>query len=347
MLHLPPPRECLERLVPAAMRVRAATPWRRINDDTFFGVREPLHGTLGLVGVSGQVGGSKGITVYPGVSGYTTLVRATHGLLPEDRFEALLEMHSLSCSFVPWSQLAAEERRFLKDAGMSIGSDSDVPRFVCFRPGYLPGPPDAGEAEFLATVLEQTLYVLHELSLDRHLLAEHPPGSYRTRVCAIKDGGKSWGWEWARFDVLRPPMPAPWEPDEFTATRLRRLPMAPEQVWEVAAVPGAGVLRETSRTRPELLLALMIAVRGSGRVLSAEALPAPSFGAEAGRCFAQRLLKLGMCPHHILVHHYGLRDLLAPVVKPLGSKLLRVQYLPALEAASEDMLDHLARDTKH
>jgi hypothetical protein len=328
-------------LVRAALSFFESTPWRQLDWNQPFGVRDPETNRVILAMVNGRLGTDFGLSAYPGADGFVTMHRIIHGLIPEVNEESLHEIRSFLCGFASRSTLKTSDRQLLKDAGCDLRRGRLVPLFRSFVPGYFPWQLDADEARLLTLLLRQSSLVARDVARHPRLFEGAPRHSYLTRHVMDDAVGPPEAYEWAAPDIPDSPPMRVRGPDELTSARLSRLPIDEGAEWEVALATGAGVVQPSPGVRPQMLLTLFVVDRGSGYIHHGEPMSASGALGSLQRVFAGVLLSLGFAPRRILVRNHAQREQLAPVARLTGSKLLRVQRLPQVEEASTALHDFM------
>ncbi len=332
----PPTASELRDLIAAALRFRDAAPWKTVADDRIFGVLDRTRGEIVYVSILGQGGLVRGLTLYPGARGLMTLNRIQFDRLPAEPDDLLVEMRSIVCMFVPAAMATPDDRKLLRESGVVSVRAKLLPQFVSYEPGYAPWTVSGAEARLLTICIDQALVMARELAADPDLLEVDHPARHLVRVPAGAPGEEEWVSQWRSRPLTRDVRPPGL--DEVTLARLAQLRRDSTAEWEVDAFTGLGVIAETRSTRPRVLRTLMILDRSSNYIHAADPIEAPDLVAGVTARFARHALQIGCSPKRILVRDYTLRILLAPVAKAMGCKLLRLGYLPGIEAAREDML---------
>lgn len=326
-------------LVDAAERFRRAAPWRRIRDEQVFGLIDPETNELALSVICGGEGLLRGLSLFPGTAGWTTLARMQFETFPEDTDTMLLETRWLSCHFVPRSILGRRDRDLLERAEHRARRASELPQFVSYEPGYASWSVSGAEARLLRMALEQSLVVAAAVREDPDLLLRCHPGEYLVRV-RDNTNPEHWTHTYRRppntRDIRSPAL------DELTKARLARLPVS-EREWEVDAITGAGHIAEHEGTRPRVLRTLVVLDRETGYMHGADAFEAPDFHQRVVELFIARVLAIGERPRRILVRDHALRELISVVAKALGSKLLRIHYARWLDEAEQSLRSAMGR----
>lgn len=89
-------------IVKEAMRLRAAEPWKKLNDSQMFGVAMP-DGEIWYGSILGNSGIDYGLSMYPGKDGLCSFVQSIGGSLSildrKLRHEAMCDMSYINISF--------------------------------------------------------------------------------------------------------------------------------------------------------------------------------------------------------------------------------------------------------
>ena len=158
-------------LYEVAVRVRALAPWTWMEETDVFGVELPGRGGLPFVSVMGAMGEHYAVVVYPGVAALTALWELHHDKDAEP--ERVLEIPQVQLSFENRDHLEAEDRRIVKQLGLSFRGKNAWPVFRSYRPGFVPWFLDADEVATLRVAL------LAEQECERRILCAFVPLCFR------------------------------------------------------------------------------------------------------------------------------------------------------------------------
>lgn len=319
------------RLYELAQELLAAAPWKVLREDDIFAIDDPESGERGFVSVMGAGGQYRSIAVYRGVEG---LFGFWNLLVAEDDGspEMLLEIPQLQLSFGSRRDLERHDREVVRQLGMTFKVGAH-PQFRSGRPGYMPWILEAAEMSFMACMLEQTLALLPRLpqALPE---SEGPGGPYLLRTRR----GEAWAEETTRV----PPPPPRRIAIEVEGEIMRRIePLATSgSAFEADFFISPAIVAPKGE-RPHPAYVLLVVDSASTLVVGVKTFsPAPNLEAMWGSvaaAFLEVCAAAECLPARLTVRTQLLRDLLAPMIEPLGIDLHRRERLRALDPARRSL----------
>ena len=288
-----------ERLLELASRVYKNKPWKKLEEDEIFIVKNPDDGELLFVGAIGGAGEQSGVIVYRGVEAYFGLLdfieRASElpalpqipenapgaeemmALLTEALSQAnfnpmeLMQLPQLQLMFEPKAQLEEMDEKWLKRHSYKA-SGTAFPTFRSVASGFLPWWMSAREADLLIVALEQLLEVIERKDFSPDLLeileagdeeSEEDEGLDLFARVPTKEQDGAVAWSDERL-VVKPfsgePVQLQFSPDMERVERVLRLP-ASREVVEVAMVSLPTPLGDAN-TRPCFPTMLLLGHKG-------------------------------------------------------------------------------------
>lgn len=181
----------LRELYAAASEFKEAQPWSRLCNDDIICVEDPKDKTLEYCCIMGIGGEHYALGVYLGNEGFYGLYQIMeHGdTMPKHEF--LECQNCLMCSFEDRNLLTNEDRKQIKELGLSFRGRNAWPMFRRYEPGYFPWYINEEECVLLTHALRQTLIVAKDLLAGRQKLdKEH--GKTIVRYSEEKDGKLEW-----------------------------------------------------------------------------------------------------------------------------------------------------------
>jgi hypothetical protein len=338
-----PELEEWRRLYDAASKVKEVAPWEWMAEDIVFGVRNPETAEPGFVSVMGALGEHYAIAVYLGPKGLYGLwaIEAEGGSGPP---ETILETPQLQASWEDRNTLRTQDREIIKELGLKFRGRNAWSMFRSYRPGYAPWFLEAGEARFLAHVLEQVPDVTLRFREDPALLLE-PPDDETYLVRVPRRRGETLTW---RDELVRVPPPEP-APIQITLdTQLLALLQARppgRYVAETDLFLFSSYIQE-GKERPVFPYVVMTTEAQSGFVLGTDLLTVETSLEELWGQVPTRVLghfaKMDAPPREVRVRSPLLFQLLQPLAEELHFMLREAKRLPSLDEAKAFMLERFS-----
>ena len=341
-----PSMEEWRELYEAAVAFAEAAPWQWMWDSDQFGVQDPESGEIGYGSVMGRLGQHFALAVYRGSEGLAGLwqMREEGPRAQRDPMAVLTLQDCLMASCEDRGLLKKADLDLIKALGLKFRGRNAWPLFRSYQPGYAPWFLTAPEARFLTQCLQQALEVAHRFRENPDLLPmPEPQGESLVRV-PVKQGDR-WVWK----DTLQ--RPAPLRPlqaeasppmDEARLQHLRELPST-RGVLQMDSFYSNATIKGEEDERPWYPQIVLAADAESGFILGTELVRADEVPATLVKQFMGILARVGQRPERIEVHREELRVLLKSAAARLGIRVIRVQRLPALDAARRELTAFLGR----
>ncbi len=321
-------------------RVKTLAPWRWMNEDAIFSVQNPDGGEQGYVSVMGTLGEHLAISVYlgaRGLSGFWSMQEAGPAIQPE----RLFEIPQLQASFEDRDQLDDHDRANIKELGLKYRGKQAWPHFRSYRPSFVPWYLEQAEARFLAAILEQLLDVAPRYQLNHALFRGPTRDHYLCRV--PRGSGDSRTWE-DQFIV-----PAQEETVGLNLRMnlealnyLKKLPPTRQQVEIDLFMLLSGVREKGEDARPYFPSVLLTLDVRSKMVIGTEMIPPlptlESVYEQTPGYVVTQLAQAGLRPGVVTVRHDMLYQVLGPISKELGFKLIKRRHLPNLDKARMSLM---------
>lgn len=306
------------RLYAAAQAFREQAPWVRLTDTDLFAV-EGQAGQVAYCSTMGAGGMEYGLIAYRGAPGLLAYSLVVDDALDDD--EALLIQDCLSFILADRQHLDASDRAVHAALGLKFRGRGAWPLFRGYRPNLVPAHLPAGEADFLATCLEQACFVANAVA-ERSLVLDRP-GKILVRRQS-PDGS----WETAA--ATPPPAMVEASFDEVRARRLRGECEQVPQQWEVRMLALSTI--DGERDQPGFWGRLLLCVdEQSGYVFIGDVLEP---GTSVQDAFFAVVERAGVYPEGLRLTSALLEQQLSPLSAALGVRVQRVSKLPSLEEAS-------------
>lgn len=245
-LDIPALDEAIGKQLHALARVtRKSEPWRRFQENDWFGIRHPESDETMVVSIMGHARQNIAIQLYLPSEG----IRFWNDILDTGSVdESFLQYHlrMIECEFVDREHLEKSDLRAHKQFSQSsVGRRHHAyPLFRSYLPGYVPWPIDSSEAELIAIALR----LLPDF--EAHLQAEgekydHSASVNRPPIPLFslkKDGDVKIASDWEISSCQFPdadPKPLPKAPrDDLFAARLEGFEIVPSSAaWECGTFP--------------------------------------------------------------------------------------------------------------
>ncbi|HQL91393.1 MAG TPA: hypothetical protein PLQ15_12420 [Syntrophales bacterium] len=327
--------EAWKGLFEAAFRIKDMAPWEWMVETDLFGIRD--GGETCYVSVMGNLGEHLGIAVYRGDEALSRFLEIRD--IPEETImeypELLLQIPQLQLSFENREDLQEWDRRLIRAMGYRVRGGQAWPLFQSYRPGFMPWRLELDEIPVLTRALEQLEDVAPRARAGAFLLdiEEREDMLVRARTA---DG--VWVDERVPIPTQEPSIiDLRWDGRDMT--RLKKTPMAGDSI-ELDFFMFPGSIGKPSQ-RPAVAYVLLAVHRKSGMPLFADLLPVEEslehvFGRIPHSLLA-RLAAVPMRPKEIRVQNHFLVNLLEPVMKELGTKIVHQSPLKTLRAVKSGL----------
>lgn len=333
------------KLYKLANCIYALKPWQYMYEDEITGVRDPVSGTIGFISVMGNLGEHYALTVYLGeraLGQYLDLSDSGAEATPE----MVLEIPQLMLSFEDKEFVEKEDRAIMKENGITITGKKSLPVFRSYRPGMVPWFLEESEQASMINYLEQFLEVA--ISTESRNAGERKGSDdedvYLVRECKKTGDRIKWHDTWQEISI-------PEESEIFYAIdsglmdKARTIPVG-KNIYEMDFFLTPAQVKE-KKNRPFFSYLLLIVDQRSELVISNE-LMNPSEGINEMLVkipgLVLKVLASGKTlPMAVSAGSPRLADLLSPLMKSLGIKLLYRQELKSLETAKEAIFEYFSR----
>lgn len=324
-------------LYEVAAAFRKLAPWKWMLDADIFGVRNPRDGAIGWCAVLGGAGEFFGLAIYRGDRGFDF-----HRRLHLDPLsvgdEAIWGQDALVLSFVDRSDLQPDEADRIRRLGFSYRGRAAWPQIESHAPGRMPLPIDKDEIEFLMDVIIQACAVAARFREDHACLEPDELG--RLLVRTLRDGrsGTEWSDEWVAEPA--PPSLAVPAVDRLRLERIRA------QLHPVSAEVECGLFPVESIVDgedgpPYVPAIFMLADTKTGSVLHVQ-IGHPLQRAEMTQVEMLRAIEtFAGIPRRVFVASEEVERVLDPLAQGLDIELVRVDELPAVDAARTALSEQL------
>ena len=334
-------KESLRQLHDAAARFFGAKPWAYAADSHVVGWLDSTSREIRIGSVLGNAGLIYAAVFHRRAAGLNWLFRA----LTEDEPENPTIAEGMDClklEFVENGDLSKEDRQALAGAEFKPrGRGAVWPRFQSFEPGWMPWFINQREADELLEGIPRLLTFCQLLRRHPELYDDRSPGDVPFLPSPLPDRPlQPDDLDWC--PLVLPPDPG-----------MQPVPLLQEQIDEIARLPRVVQVHEFSsglfpgvsyleEGRAAFSRLTMLVDHERGNVLHVEFDKGPAPAAESAiRGLVKALLHAAVRPRQLLIANRRLQPILQPWCDALQIELLTLRHLPALEAASQSLAEHL------
>ena len=333
-----------------AFQYKGTKLWQQLYDDELFAVRLS-DGEIGYCCVMGMIGQHNALGLYVGDEGYQSyqlLRSADQDDMTDQRMgELVTSQDCLQCSFETRDMLSDAElqevRRYAETHGRTLRGKNAFPQFTKYRPGRFPWHFDSEldgqricDALAAAVALKKLLHKTGKEDLGLCSVDEEPE---RIPMLVFADG------QWVMRDTPLPAAgmryPEPALANDVTAARIRR--KAKAGVWECGTLRLPNPVQEEGHEGEAPYYPLvLIFIELENELVQHPILTNGEDPAEMVNEFAEHLVTRKTVPRVIRCGDDRCYALLKNLCARTGIALERTDELEALEAVTEDFLDHMS-----
>ncbi|MEO3947738.1 hypothetical protein [Gorillibacterium sp. CAU 1737] len=314
--------------------------WEWLSNGHLFGIEHPDTKEIGYISILGQGGEAFGLSLYLGTRGLSVLMDMLNGDVDED---PLFTQHCLLMALNDREDLHPEERRKIKELGLTFRGKNAWPAFLYYEPGYVPSSQlTAEQVEYLTLALQQGMQLAEEYRTKADELLHDDPTKILVRVrrSDASDGQAAvWENEWRSLPVQTEAVPDETmgiRVDELHLARLKKGELSREAVWEIDCTYIPVPLMEGERAIfPKLLL---LVDQASGQILKAGISSREIIAQEAVDGFLEAIDKQQVIPSRIEALTEEAYMYIGPILQYLEIEAYLAMELPALEEAKDNMM---------
>jgi hypothetical protein len=333
-----PTEEHLIELYDAAAAFKKAEPWKWLYDSDIISVENPKDKTMAYCSVMGRAGEHYALGVYLGTGGlygFNELLENGDNI-PLD--QALHLQNCLMCSFEDRNQLTDQERKQIKELGLSFRGRNAWPLFRRHEPGYYPWFITDEECIFLIHALKQTLIAANHV-LNGQLRMNAEQGKIIGRYSEEKDGKL----EWFSKEVLLEIPTVTYKPviisDEMLIQKLKNSTRMGNNSLQADISYMNSAVQDIKGERPYYPRVFFLVDQNSGIILDFKMFKSISDDVNITlNRLSSMLIKIGL-PKEIQVRSEEMASILVDLCEKIGIKLKLVNKLPAIEQVLEKMPD--------
>ena len=319
-------------------------PWRWMNDDQVFGVKDPRTGMTGWCVVLGALEQVYGISVYLGDRGYSHLSEAmAGGIRPFS--DLAVEMDALFLHFIEREEVPSDDWPALKVGGMGegirIGGRIVWPWVRRVEPWRFPRTLTGGECEQLSEALDQACCVAERLQADPKMPLHRRSGTLLVRIYEQGEDGRSWydAWESPRMYTS----PEVWaKPDIQRLDEILKRSTRTDDTWDTDTFPLPAPVREGEVLYyPRVVL---VVDKASGRALHWKIVkPDERDWTPVIDVVLEAMETLGQVPSLVRVRNRDLYELLDPLRATLDVRVCRVDSMAQMDSVADGLSEWLKR----
>ena len=153
-----PTQEQLKELYQAAVEFKQAQPWKWLYDADIICVENPKDKTIGYCSVMGRGGEHYALGVYLGDEGIFGFYQLMDNAENIPHYQALHYQNCIMCSFEDRDLITNEDRKEIKELGLSFRGKNAWPMFRRYEPGFNPWFINQEECLFLTHALRQVIF---------------------------------------------------------------------------------------------------------------------------------------------------------------------------------------------
>lgn len=324
-----------------ATRIREMAPWRWMDEDDIFGVKDPENGEILFISVMGALGEHLAVAVYPGAEGLMGFMQMQDARDSDKVADIMMGIHQIQMAFGNRENLMSDEIKRIKNMGLTFRGRTNWPYFRGYRPGWHPWPPDARETRRLTLALEQVLEVAPRIRGNPDILdKEQETNRWLVRVLLDQEGKPVWTDSYCKAEL-----PAKmWQirvPEDLIQ-QVGKL-SGKQGTLQADVFPSFMNVAEKKGQRPQIPYLMLVVDADRDIIVGFELMPVETtihdLWAEVPERFLNILTKAGFRPSDLAVpDHNRMYGVLEPICQCLKINLKTEQYLPSLNDARQSML---------
>lgn len=337
---MPKETDLLKKLYPPALELQERGPWQTMYERELFGIEIPDSGDVYFCSIMGSTGQFYGTTYYKGVRAADEFLQIQE--FPDDTGPMdIILIPQLMVAFEELKFLQPEDKKRLNKLGYTLRNRSHWPVFEQLIPGHIHCFPGLKELEIFPHLLEQTLNITGRVGREEFAFVERTPsglsGLVRVPDARFKDG---WRDDIGKWQVEEPDMSFP-NTDKLVS-ELEQIPKQ-ELILQADLIIIPSPIAD--RQPPYFPFSLLLVDKETGFVFSFDLMtPHPSVDemiAQCGKKLLEALIEHKIHPAEIEVKSEKKMKVFGESLKNSTVKLRYQFRLPALEAATEGMMDFL------
>ena len=336
MKVLQPSKNEWKALYDAALEFKKIECWQWMLDSDIFGVQNPINNEIGYCCVMGYLGEHFALAVYLGADGLNAYLSIQRGEITTGNFEALMIQNCLMASFEDREILYDEDRKIIKNLGLSFRGRKQWPLFRRYQPGYYPWHLTKDEAKYLTLALKQSVELALRFRDNTDLLDPPKKNQYLVRVPVKENGGLKWQDEWVKPEKLKKSQFAPLPINEIRLQKIKRDVKRKAGLWQADFFFSPTPVREGDE-RPYYPYAALFVDSDSGLILHVNMLNPDECITGFPNDLMDLIERTAMKPVEILVRKEEAYELLKVIAERLDIQLKLVKKLDTMEYLQSSM----------
>jgi hypothetical protein len=333
MVNTKPAPELMRQLYETMLKVQDLAPWEKMEESDMFGIQHPVTGQQGFVSVLGMAGEHFAINLYPDVNALYKLFDFVNSVTQPDTMD-LIAIPQLQASLEDRNTSTKEDIAETRALGFKFRGRKFWLQFRAYAPGLFPWYLEAAEAEFLLVALEQLLEVAPRFTEDLFYPKGKNDETFFFRVPRQDNNTLIWEDQYIKVPPPKPEAKAPKIPLQtpFLKT-VKALPRSKRRIeLDVFSVRKPV---QDGKERPYFPQVFMMVDHETGKILTTELLePFPTLDAAYAKVpdlVITSLARQGLKPLEIGVARPFLHDLVQPIAKAAGFKVVLLVAVPTIQ----------------
>ena len=326
----------LKELYQAASEFIQAQPWKEFYDADIICVENPRDKAIGYCSIMGRAGEHYALGVYlgnEGIFGFYHLMEHADSI---PSHQALHYQNCLMCSFEDRDLLSVEDRKQIKDLGLSFRGRNVWPMFRRYEPGYHPWYINEEECIFLTHALKQTLFVAGNV-LAGQLEMDMEQG--KTILRYSEENGSKLEWHSKKVQMKFPTVS--YSPvkinDDILIQKIKMAGSMGNVSLQVDTLYMPSAVQENKGERPYYPRVFILAEQKSGQILGFEMYQSVSDDANVTLNKLMDICLENGIPKEIQVRSEAMEAILGDFCKKTGTKLKVVKRLSAIDQMMKEM----------
>jgi len=335
-----PTVEQLQELYEAAAVFKREQPWEFLFDSDIICVENPKDKMVGYCSVMGMGGEHYALRVYLGENGFSKFCQLLEQGDTIPHHQLLHYQNCLMCSFEDRDLLTNQDRKQIKDLGLSFRGKNAWPLLRRYEPGYPPGYINEDECAFLTHALRETLLVVGQL-MTGQLEMDMAYGRTIKRYSVEKNGRLEWYSKEMQLMVPKVVYRPLIISDDVLFQQIKRAGSMRDVSLQVDTCYFPSIVQENKAERPYFPRIFVLAEALSGMLLDCETFENISDDANVT---INRLIDICLekgVPQEIQVRGEAMEAILEDFCKKAGIKLKVVKRLPAIDSFMREMEEGL------
>ena len=325
-----PTAKQLQELYQTAIEFKKREPWEYLYDLDLIGVENPVDQTMGYCSVMGKGGEHYALGVYLGDRGFAGFCRMLEEVETIPYYGMLHLQDCLMCSFEDRNVLKNEDRKQIKETGLSFRGRNAWPMFRRYESGYEPWFVNQAECVFLTHALQQVLFVLDEFSAGK-LEVDFEKGRSVARHSRKQNGKLLWDSKELLLEVVSGEHERIVITDDLLIRKIKKAGDRGYESLQMDTVYMPYSVQEKRGERPYYPRAFLLYDSIAGQIVDLELYQ----GSDAdGDIVINKLIDLCLktgIPQTIYVRSYSMLAIVENLCQQVGIEVIVVEKLPIFD----------------